>query len=56
MAEEETREEGQEEGNGKGHPLRKLLGLIAVVGGAVAALSWWRRRHDGEEGEAPPEE
>lgn len=56
MAEEETREEGQEEGNGKGHPLRKLLALTAVVGGAVAAISWWRRRRPEEEGEVPPEE
>ena len=55
MAEEET--PGGEEERGQGHPLRMLIALLTAVGGALAALMWWRRRGagEGEEGEPPAE-
>jgi hypothetical protein len=52
MAEEET--PGGEEERGGGHPLRKLIALVAGLGAGLAALMRWRRRGGEEEGEGEP--
>jgi hypothetical protein len=54
MAEEES--PGGEKECGTRRPLRTLIALLTALGGALAALMWWRRRGAKEkEGEPPPE-